>query len=215
MKKLHAFTASAVILSALAGSFTMSAYASNTDSQFNNLVRQGVPGDALKAALKGYQWAVNKGQVHNRRYLTVVDFNLPSTSKRMWVIDLSRGQVVYNELVSHGAGSGGGNMATRFSDSSGSHASVLGVMVTASTYSGKHGRSLTLDGLQNINYKVRSRTIVVHPAEYATPSYARSRGYLGHSWGCFAIDPHVSNQVISTIKDGSVLFAYSRSYSYS
>jgi hypothetical protein len=128
----------------------------------------------------------------------------------MWVIDVNRGKVIYNELVAHGKGSGSGNMATRFSDRSGSDASVLGVIITENAYFGKHGHSLRLTGLEHINYKVRVRAIVVHPAAYATSAFARAYGYLGHSWGCFALDPRISNQIINIIKNGSVLFAYAK-----
>lgn len=178
------------------------------DDQINSLVSQGVSKPALKVALKAYQWAVKKGDVTNKRYLTVVDFSQPSTSKRMNVIDLTQGKIVFSELVTQGQGSGSGKMATRFSDVNNSHASVLGAIVTENTYTGKHGYSLRLNGIENINKNVRDRAIVVHSANYATAAYAQANGRLGTSWGCFALSPSVSAKVIQTIKNGSMIYAY-------
>ena len=50
--------------------------------------------------------------------LTVIDYSLPSTKPRLWVLDLGRGKVLYHELVAHGAGSGD-NYATHFSNVNG------------------------------------------------------------------------------------------------
>src|SRR3990167_9434743 len=132
-----------------------------SQASFDLLVRQGVSSHALQLALKAYSWAVKKGEVSNKRYLTIVDFSRPSTEKRMHVIDLVSNKIVFNELVTQGAGSGTGAMATYFSDVDNSHASVLGAIVTEQTYSGKHGYSLRLNGLEEINKNVGNRAIVV------------------------------------------------------
>ena len=34
------------------------------------------------------------------------------------------------------------------------------------------------------------------------------KGYLGRSWGCFAVNPAYANTLIKLVKGGTVLFAY-------
>ncbi len=180
-----------------------------SQDSIDTLVNQGVNRDALMMALKAYVRADQQGVLHNKRYLTLVDFSKPSTEPRMHVIDLSTNKIVFNELVTQGSGSGTGKWATYFSDVGNSHASELGAIVTENTYFGKHGYSLRLAGLESINRNIENRAVVVHSANYATPSFVDNYGRLGNSWGCFAMDPSVSSEVISVIKGGSLLYAYS------
>lgn len=203
---LGAVIASTVILGAFANSNNVSTTLSKAD--FNKITSQGVDPNALKEALKAQQWAIKKGDVKNKRYLTIVNFKDPSTAKRMKVIDLKTKKVLFSELVSQGSGSGNPLVPTRFTDKNGSHSSVRGVLVTTNTYTGKHGESLRLQGLESFNKNAMRRDIVVHPAKYATEGFANAHGYLGRSWGCFAVDPSISKQIIQTIKGGTVIFAY-------
>ena len=159
---------------------------------------------ALGAALK----AIERGDVTNPGTLTVIDFSKPSTSRRMWVYDLRSRRLLFDELVSHGRGSGVA-MATAFSNEPESNRSSLGLYRTAETYIGKHGYSLRIDGLEpGINDKARERAIVMHAADYVNESAARAQGYLGRSLGCPALRPEVARQVIDAVKGGGLLFAY-------
>jgi hypothetical protein len=91
----------------------------------------------------------------------------------------------------------------------GSHASSVGLVRTAETYSGSNGYSLRLDGLEpGFNNNDRSRAIVVHGADYATQSFVDDNGYLGRSWGCPAIDPAVTADLIDTLANGRLLLKY-------
>lgn len=142
------------------------------------------------------------------RVLTVIDYSLPSTAKRLWVIDLEASRTLFHELVAHGRGSGE-NRATRFSDEPGSKESSLGVFRTADTYQGRHGYTLRLDGLEpGVNGNARARAIVIHGADYATAAFAERHGRLGRSWGCPVVDPAVHRPLIDTIAGGSLLFVY-------
>jgi hypothetical protein len=124
----------------------------------------------------------------------------------MWVIDLSSNRLLFHEYVAHGSGSGG-NSASRFSNRDGSHQSNIGLMKTAETYSGKHGYSLKLDGLERgWNSNARSRAIVIHAADYVSEAFIQANGRLGRSWGCPALRPEISRKVIDTIKGGSLVF---------
>ena len=79
--------------------------------------------------------------------------------------------------------------------------------MASEVYSGKHGRSLKLDGLdEGINSAARARGIVIHAAAYVGQSTINQMGRLGRSFGCPAVSPEVSNLVINTIKGGSMLY---------
>ena len=151
--------------------------------------------------------AVARGETQ-KSILTVIDYSLPSDQKRLWVINLESGRLLFHEYVTHGKGSGTKN-STRFSNVPESKTSNIGLMKTAETYWGRHGYSLKLDGLEDgFNDNARARAIVIHGASYATEDFARRYGRLGLSWGCPALDPVVSTALIDTIKGGSLVFGY-------
>jgi hypothetical protein len=140
--------------------------------------------------------------------LTVIDYSLPSTEPRLWILDRVRREVLFHRLVAHGRGSGE-NYATQFSNRPGSLQSSLGLFLTEESYVGRNGYSLRLRGLEaGVNDLARERTIVLHGAPYATPAFAREHGRLGRSWGCPAVEPEIARAVIDLVRDGSLLFIY-------
>lgn len=144
--------------------------------------------------------------------ITLIDFSLPSTQKRLWVIDLSTTTILAESYVAHGKNSGVTN-AEKFSNRPNSYQSSLGFYKTGKTYYGKHGYSLRLYGLEkNINDLAFQRAIVMHPASYATEQFIEEHGRLGRSFGCPALPPDVSQKIIDYIKDESLLFIYHPSY---
>ena len=158
----------------------------------------------FESAYSGYK-KLNK---NNNSLLTIIDFNLPSTKKRMYVLDLAKKEVLYVTHVAHGRNSGE-NFATSFSNRSGSYQSSLGFFRTAETYNGGNGYSLRLDGLEKgINDKARPRAVVIHGADYCSEDFIRSTGRLGRSFGCPALPQELNKPIINTIKDGSLLFIY-------
>jgi L,D-transpeptidase catalytic domain len=162
----------------------------------------------LRLALNAAACARTIGAVANDRLLTVIDYSKASTEPRLWVLDLERGQVLFEELVAHGRGSGD-NFATRFSNAEGSHQTSLGLFRTADTYVGTNGYSLRLDGLEaGVNDRARERAIVMHGATYVSEFNLRTVGRLGRSHGCPALRPAIARTVIDTIKQGSLVFAY-------
>lgn len=169
--------------------------------------------DCFKKAMEGFYALKQKGIVE-RDILTVIDFSMSSTKKRLWVIDLNANKILFNTLVSHGMKSGG-EYANSFSNSPNSNKSSLGFYVTGETYFGKHGLSLKLDGQERgINHNARARAVVMHGADYANPSILHSQGYLGRSQGCPAIPEALKSQIIHTVKGKSCLFIYHPSRSY-
>lgn len=162
----------------------------------------------LKLALKAYVKAHEKG-INHKPLLTIIDYSKPSDERRLWVINVKRGSVLYNTWVSHGKNSGE-NYATSFSNRPGSLQSSYGVFLTSEEpYMGQHGYSLRLIGLEpGINDNAYRRAIVFHGAWYAEPDVAREYGQLGRSWGCPAISEHLAKPIINTIKEKTLVFAY-------
>ncbi len=168
---------------------------------------QGLRSEVLSLALRAFRTAWQRGDTR-KKVITVIDYSMPSSEKRLWVIDLSSNRLLFHEYVAHGSGSGG-DTPRRFADTPNSHKSNIGLLKTAETYHGKHGYSLRLDGLERgWNGNARSRAIVMHAADYVSESFIRSHGRLGRSWGCPALRPAISRKVIDTIKGGSLIFGY-------
>ncbi|KOO09482.1 murein L,D-transpeptidase catalytic domain family protein [Vibrio hepatarius] len=139
--------------------------------------------------------------------LTIIDYSKPSTEKRFYVVDLKKKQLVFNTYVAHGVNSGE-TVAKRFSNIINSRKTSLGTFLTDTTYYGSNGYSLRLDGLTSgVNDKARERYIVIHGADYANESFIKQHGYLGRSWGCPALPTKLSQEIIDTIKGGSVIYA--------
>lgn len=141
--------------------------------------------------------------------LVIFDVTKLSTQKRFFVIDLKNKKVLYHTLCAHGKGSGG-NKAVTFSNDPGSLATAPGLYLTLGTYSGKHGYSLKLKGLEKgVNDNAESRSIVIHGADYVSVEFAKKQGRIGRSWGCPALPVDVSKEIIDCIKDGTLLYIYS------
>lgn len=161
----------------------------------------------LKLALQAFESA-GKKKIGKREILGIIDFSLPSTKPRFWVLDLKQKEVLFYELVSHGKGSGE-NFATSFSNTPGSSQSSLGLYLTELPYEGKHGYSLRLQGLEaGINDNAGSRAIVIHSADYVSKSWIDKHKRLGRSNGCPAVRDSIVKNLIDTIKDGNLIFAY-------
>jgi hypothetical protein len=171
-------------------------------------------GDLRDRALAAFARVEASGRVHNR-VLTVIDYSLPSSQKRLWVLDPDSGRILFHEFVAHGRGSApesDPDLAVRFGNQQGSRRSSLGTFLTGDTYEGQHGHSLLLEGLDpGVNDRALARRIVIHPAAYVSESFRRqSGGRLGRSFGCPALDPLVAGRIIDRIRGGSVIFAVSR-----
>jgi hypothetical protein len=164
---------------------------------------------AFEYALEGYRSLKAAGELANDRVLTIVDFSLPSFEKRLFIIDIISGRLLFNTFVSHGRNSGAA-MATRFSNRPESNQSSLGFYVTGDTYRGEHGYSLKLEGMEKgINDNAFMRKIVVHGANYVNEKIISQKGYIGRSLGCPAIPDRLKTAIINVIRDGSCLFLYS------
>lgn len=169
--------------------------------------------EPFSKALEGYYQLKERGVIQ-KDILTIVDFSLSSTQKRLWVIDMVTNTVLLQSVVSHGRNSGE-EFATSFSNESNSYKSSLGFYSTGETYNGKHGLSLKLDGLEyGINSNARNRAVVMHGADYAAESIIKQQGRLGRSQGCPAVPYAIHKEIINLIKDKSCLFIYHPSRTY-
>jgi hypothetical protein len=164
--------------------------------------------DALALAMKAMRCAQGSGLGVDATRLAFIDYSRPSTEPRLWVFDLANNQLLYEEVVAHGRGSGE-NLARFFSNVSGSHTSSLGLFLTRDTYQGRNGYSLRMEGLEpGINDAAMERAIVMHGAPYVDPRTAAKQGRLGRSFGCPAVREAVARGMIDVLKDGQFVFAF-------
>jgi L,D-transpeptidase catalytic domain len=170
--------------------------------------------EAFNDAVQGFLALQTSGLIHNTNVLSIVDFSLPSTQKRLFIIDMQNGRLLFNTFVAHGRNSGT-LMATRFSNRNNSFMSSLGFYVTGDPFMGQHGYSLHLEGLEpGWNDHVHRRSIIIHPADYVSEDHIRQWGYLGRSEGCPAIPEELDQPIIDQIKGGSCLFLYAPNAHY-
>jgi hypothetical protein len=163
--------------------------------------------EALRAGLAALRDASDAG-LATRPILTLIDYGLPSTARRLWVLDVARARVVFHEWVAHGRNSGE-DLAERFSNEPGSRMSSLGTFRTGASYVGRHGHSLRLQGLERgRNDRAEERAIVIHGADYVDARFARRFGRLGRSHGCPAVRRAVARPLIDAIQGGTVVYAY-------
>ena len=120
---------------------TESSFATNAEMIYRDLkVNPAVSTpswEAFSTAIKGFNNLKNTLGKVEKNILSVVDFSLPSTEKRFWVINLDTKEVLFNDYVAHGRNSGN-NVATNFSNIPSSNTSSLGFYITAEKYHGKH-----------------------------------------------------------------------------
>jgi hypothetical protein len=170
--------------------------------------------EAFYLAMQGHLLLKTSCRLENDSLITIIDYSLPSSQDRFFVINLRRSWLVYKTLVSHGRNSGE-LYATSFSNRMHSYQTSLGFYLTGIPYQGGKGYSLLLEGLdKGFNDQARKRAIVIHGAGYATRDYINRYGRLGRSLGCPVLPPELNCEIINAIKGGSVVFCYYPDPSY-
>jgi len=150
----------------------------------------------------------NEYNIEHNNILTIIDYSLPSSEKRLWVFDLKAHKLLFNTYVSHGIKSGVLS-SQYFSNKFNSKASSIGVYKTDKTYFGRHGLSLALQGLdQGFNDNASSRAVVMHGGWYVDEPFIKKYGRAGRSWGCPAVPSNLTESIINTIKDKSIFVIY-------
>jgi hypothetical protein len=179
-----------------------------------DLANLGLSKEAFDYAIKGRDYLAAQGKLQNSDILSIVDFSLPSSKKRLFIVDLKNNRLLFHTYVSHGRGSGK-EMATGFSNVADSHQSSLGFYVTGNTYTGKHGLSMRLLGQdKGFNDNANDRAIVMHSAAYVSEAAIQRMGFIGRSHGCPAVSEELNKPIIEKIKNGTCLFLYSPDKQY-
>lgn len=169
-----------------------------------------LPFQAFEQAMLGYEAFDHPKQ----DVMTIIDFTKPSSEKRMVVLDMEEGHILFHTVVAHGRNSGG-LYATEFSNTHGSFQSSMGFFRTDHTYQGGNGYSLIIDGLEEgVNDQARARAVVIHGADYCSESFIQQTGRLGRSHGCPALPQELNQAIIDTIKGGSLLYIYAGDEAY-
>jgi hypothetical protein len=181
---------------------------------YMDLESQGLSQKAFEYAWRGYHNLVKKGIIRKKSVLSICDFSQSSSSRRMYVLDLVHKRLLYRTYVAHGQNSGE-EFAETFSNEPESFKSSLGFYVTKTTYFGRNGLSLRLDGVDNgYNDKALKRNIVLHGCAYVGDQYLQNFGAVGTSLGCPALPAGDSTPIIRTVKNGSCLFIYHPTQDY-
>lgn len=209
--RLAALGLLATTASAPVGAQTRVATAISADDLAAQLARSAPKADrrVLQLAAHAMRCALQRPELGvSGERLSVIDYSRPSTEPRMWVFDLARQRLLFEEWVAHGRNSGE-NRTEHFSNRDGSFMSSLGAFTAQETYMGGNGYSLRLAGLEpGFNDRARERAIVIHGAPYVNPSTAQMQGRLGRSLGCPAVRLSVAKPLIDALRGGTMVFAY-------
>jgi len=142
----------------------------------------------------------------------IVDFTQASQSKRLAVMDIQTGTILFYARVAHGKNSGV-VYASILSNIIDSLQSSAGLFEVTESFNGKKGPSLRLKGLnQHLNGNAEIRGIIIHSARYVSwysiVANWKERFRLGRSEGCFVL----SNSDFQELKINLVRPAYLYAY---
>jgi hypothetical protein len=201
-----------ILLTAIVIAFSSNALAIQTsvETQAKNFATKTVnlKPELAKIAIKAFYNAKKLGVKISKPIVTAIDYSLPSTQKRLWVLDIDQNKVLHTSMVAHGRNSGE-NYTTNFSNRINSLQTSIGLFLTDTTYFGRDGYSLRMKGLEKgYNDNAETRYIVMHGAPYVSKEFASALGRVGRSWGCPAVESSLAKPIINTIKQGTLILAY-------
>jgi hypothetical protein len=131
-----------------------------------------------------------------RDYAIVIDYRKHLFSKRLYLYDLKKGEIILTSRVSHAFNSGF-LYASDFSNVNGSEKSCYGAFLTGGSYQGEFGYGMRVKGLEKgINDQAERRAIVFHTANRILPMW---------SLGCFITPADVNRKLIDLTKGGSLV----------
>lgn len=161
-----------------------------------------------QAFVAAFTSMIRHEEVH-RKILAIADMTLPSTEKRLYLIDMDRKKLLLNTWVAHGQNTGE-LYARHFSNKEGSHQSSKGLYAVGNRIiSPKHGPALLLHGLdEGINCQAESREIIMHKADYVSKSFIEENGHLGRSWGCPAVSTEAMPHMLKHLTNKGLLYIH-------
>ena len=163
---------------------------------------------AFRYAYIGYQSMRKQRKLNDKDLFSIIDFTKDCNTKRFYTIDLEKMKILYYTYVAHGK-KRGERIPTSFSDVVESNKSSIGFYITGDTYNGSNGYSLMLHGDEKgYNSNLAKRSVVIHTADYANENYIARNGRMGRSLGCPVLPENIYKQVINTIKEKTMIFAY-------
>jgi hypothetical protein len=170
---------------------------------------------ALESAVRSYfAFKTAHPDEVKKPLLYFVDYGLPSTKPRGFVLDMNALKIVEGPFtVAHGRGSSTSQYGTptRFSNAFGSAATSLGLYVTKALYAftGHSGGGtyssigLRLMGVSHgFNDNAFARGVVAHGAPYVTADKA------GRSQGCPAMEPSRAKELLPKLADGAMVYLF-------
>lgn len=184
-------------------------------SAFASMVHSLSTPKALETAVRSY-FAFKDAHPEQvkKPLLYFVDYGLPSTKPRGYVLDMKAMKIVEGPFtVAHGRGSSAGRdgVPKRFSNALGSAATSLGLYVTKALYafSGHSGGGtyssigLRLKGVSaGFNDNAFARGVVAHGAPYVTADKA------GRSQGCPAMEQSRAKELLPKLADGAMVYLF-------
>jgi hypothetical protein len=196
-------------------------WAGERDSILQQAEALGAPVAAIRRAIEiSHQSIFDKKDV-----LAVFDISKPSKEKRFYVVDFKSGQVTAH-FAAHGKHNGPRAQATKFKGFQTDLDMVpLGPLKTEHSieldpyktivdrYDGTVYRKMivvVLDGITPYNKYINENPPfkwVIHPSWYTTSAFrAKNNGSLGRSEGCIVLDPAESNDLITRLQDGALVY---------
>jgi hypothetical protein len=200
---------------------TAPTWAGERDSILQQAEALGAPMVAVRRAIEiSHQPIFVKKDV-----LAVFDISKPSKKKRFYVLDFKSGQVTAH-YAAHGKHNGPGAKATKFKGFQTDLDMVpLGPLKTEHSieldpyktivdrYDGTIYRNMivvVLDGVTSYNSYINDNPPfkwVIHPSWYTTAAFrAKNNDSLGRSDGCIVLDPAESNEIITRLQDGALVY---------
>lgn len=205
-------------------------YIEGREETINHFVAEGVPETPLVEAMDFYE---NNGHLlDNKRFITIGDFSQSSREQRLYIMDLSNGEL-QREFVAHGSG----RNRIGYPNGDRNHDGYLdkcmhskwskrirlvkhrrygmtrpGFMRVDTTYfSSKFNynsmdghNAIRLTGLESSSSDVRKNAVVFHEADYVK-DYSKIQG---RTLGCPAIPVGRMKSVLPKIKGGSLYYSY-------
>jgi hypothetical protein len=201
----------AFVFSVLSSSLLVPQVRAELPQDFQGFKDSGVYREYSEIPEKAWQEALNYYKSHgsevtNKNYITIIDFDQPSTDYRMHVVNMRTGEV-RSYLVAHGKNTGE-LYAEYFSNAEGSLMSSVGIYLTGPSYMGEHGLSLRLFGKQASDSNAYARDIVLHGATYVSEAFIQETGRLGRSDGCTAVEVQYASDLVRELENGSVYLIY-------